>query len=103
MLLPGDEGLGDREWGEDGGFEMGLLFTMLGMGFTGDDKGVGGGTTGDDKCLGRDFTGDDKPCNMHLKLIGMGRGITGDDKGREDTLFEVDGCGLELLSSVPEI
>ena len=71
---------------------MGLLFPGLGMGFIGDDKG-----------LGRGFTGDDKGHNKHLKLIGMGRGITGDDKGHEDTLCEVDGCGLELLSSVPEI
>ena len=62
------------------------------MGFRGNDKG-----------LGRGFTGDDKGHNKHLKLIGMGRGITGDDKGCEDTLCEVDGCGLELLSSVPEI
>ena len=38
---------------------MGLLFTPLGMGFTGDDKG----------------------CNKHLKIIGLGRGITGDTKG----------------------
>ena len=82
---------------------MGLLFTPLGMGFTGDDKGLGGGTRGDDKGLGRGFTGDDKGCNKHLKIIGLGRGITGDTKGREDTLFEVDGCGLELLSSIPEI
>ena len=62
-----------------------------------------GGTRGDDKGLGRGFTGDDKGCNKRLKLIGLGRGITGDTKGHEDTLFEVDGCGLELLSSIPEI
>ena len=55
------------------------------------------------KVLGRGFTGYYKRRNKCLKLIGMGRGITGDDKGHEDTLCEVDGCGLELLSSVPEI